>query len=126
MDPLADAFDLSPPALSLLAAYDHAVKDAAERAAADAPPATAGDGGEDAGGEAAGAPDDAPALRVVGVPRLDAPAADEDGAEDPAAAADLHGVLLAAGALDLDLSDVAGGVRYTVTRAGRGLLKKAA
>ena len=120
MDPLADAFDLSPPALSLLAAYDHAVKDAAERAAADAQPAT-GDDGEDAGAQ-----DDAPALRVVGVPRLDAPAADEDGAEDPAAAADLHGVLLAAGALDLDLSDVAGGVRYTVTREGRGLLRKAA
>ena len=35
-------------------------------------------------------------------------------------------MLLAAGALDLDLSDVAGGVRYAVTRAGRGLLRKAA
>ena len=119
MDPLADAFDLSPPALSLLAAYDHALKDAARRAAAEAAPADAGEGE----GETV---EDAPALRVVGVPRLDAPAADEDGAEDPAAAADLHGVLLAAGALDLDLSDVAGGVRYTVTREGRGLLRKAA
>ena len=34
MDLLADEFDLSPPALSLLAAYDAAAKDAAENAPA--------------------------------------------------------------------------------------------
>ena len=126
MDLLADEFDLSPPALTLLAAYDDAVKTAAEAAAEAAKTVAAGaDDAAGAAGEDLGEGDAAPptpAPRVAGVPRLADPGEEETGGR----AADLHGVLLAAGALDVDLSDVATGVRYTVTRTGRGLLKKAA
>ena len=118
MDLLADEFDLSPPALGLLAAYRDAERDAAPAQSPGSDEAAGPSAGDE---DEPGEEDDAPPLRVVGVPRL--PADDEAGTTS---AADLHGVLLAAGALDLDLSDLAGGVRYTVTRAGRGLLAKAA
>ena len=127
MDLLADELDLSPPALSLLAAYDDAIQDARAAAKSSAPepsPAAAteaadarADEGETGAGGETDAADSPPPLRIAGVPRLEG-----EGGGD----ADLHGVLLAAGALDVDLSDVAAGVRYTVTRAGRGLLAKAA
>ena len=123
MDPLADDLALSPPALSLLAAYDEAIRTAdadlrAERkaAATNAPPV--GDG-EARDVEAK----NVPAARVVAVPRLAGETVEDEAETD---AADLHGVLLAAGALDVDLSDVARGVKYRVTRSGRGLLAKAA
>ena len=144
MDLLADDLALSPPALSLLAAYDAAVKDAAAQQTAETPsPQAAGAAGDDDADD--DAPDDdaesleepgaaaPPKRRKPAVPRL-APETVPDLADDadaaPAdldrAAADLHGLLLAAGALDVDLSDVAAGVRYRVTRAGRGMLAKAA
>ncbi|NNJ26716.1 hypothetical protein [Alienimonas chondri] len=78
-----------------------------------------------------------PSAKPVAVPRL-APEtvvqASDDGADDrdredgdvDDGDADLHGLLLAAGALDVDLSNVAAGVRYRVTRSGRGMLAKAA
>ena len=124
MDPLADDLALSPPALSLLAAYDEAIRTAdadlrAERKAdaESAPPVGDGEAGD------VTEQTDAPAARVVAVPRLAEETVEDEAETD---AADLHGVLLAAGALDVDLSDVARGVKYRVTRSGRGLLAKAA
>ena len=131
MDLLRDELPVPPPALSLLGAYADAIAAAATAAApAGGDPDDAGDAagdaaGDDAGGGAAGA---AGPRRVVSVPRLSVfdPGGAGGGGEPTADAADLHGVLLAAGALDVDLSDVAAGVRYQVTRHGRALLKKAA
>ena len=156
MDLLADDLELSPPALALLAAYDAAVKRAAadRRAAAsaavsadDAPPAGDGEAGgadsesqiEEAKSEEVESEEEeedataaaTPARVPVAVPRL-APETVFDAErsealeEDDGDAADLHGLLLAAGALDVDLSNVAAGVRYRVTRSGRGMLAKAA
>ncbi|QDT15448.1 hypothetical protein [Alienimonas californiensis] len=147
MDLLADDFALSPPALALLAAYDAAVKQAAkERAAQAAAAGEASDSEDDSAadeadadeleldeeGEEVAAPSPSPARTPIAVPRLaphtvaDADDRDRDDWDDDGDAADLHGLLLAAGALDVDLSNVAAGVRYRVTRSGRGLLAKAA
>ncbi|MFH5805245.1 hypothetical protein [Alienimonas sp. DA493] len=140
MDLLADDFALSPAALALLAAYDAAVKEAAKERAAQAAAddaaaadnATAADEAAelDAEDDADEEESDAPARRTpIAVPRLAPQTVGEaDGAEvdEDGDAADLHGLLLAAGALDVDLSNVAAGVRYRVTRSGRGMLAKAA
>ena len=134
MDLLSDELDVTPPALRLLSAYAEAVAhaDRARKVAAKAAKAAEADadgsGGEGGNDDAAAEPA-GPAERIVSVPRLAPgthPGGDGEGAAPAGDAADLHGVLLAAGALDVDLSDVSAGVRYAVTRHGKSLLAAAA